>query len=393
MLTMSTLVPPARVSQRLVSLDVFRGFTMAAMVLVNNGGDGDHIYPQLAHAYWNGWTFTDWIFPFFLWISGMSTTYAVAARRGKGATTRELVLQVLRRSSLIFLVGVFLNGFPFGLTGDSGFALATWRIPGVLQRIAICYLVGSLLYLWMPSRRFWIVILALFISYWAFMEFFPVPGVGAGSWERGRNFAAYIDEMVIGSHAYARTRPWDPEGIISTLPAVASFLLGILAGDYLRLSKASSEEKTSWFFVTGCILLVTSVVLDMWIPINKRLWTPSYVLMMAGWAHLVFACTFFLIDVRGHRKGLIPFLVFGMNAIFIYAVSSLFESLVDAVSVTGAGTGGEGVRMSLRTWLMHTVFNPWFSPYNASLAYACAVVLTMFLIGYLMWRKRWFVKI
>ncbi len=163
---------------------------MAAMVLVNNGGDGDHVYPQLAHAYWNGWTFTDWIFPFFLWISGMSTTYAVAARRAKGATTRELVLQVLRRSALIFLVGLFLNGFPFGLIGDAGFALATWRIPGVLQRIALCYLVGSLLYLWMPSRRFWVVIVALFSPTGRSWSFSPCPasvqgrGNGDGTLQR-----------------------------------------------------------------------------------------------------------------------------------------------------------------------------------------------------------------
>jgi predicted acyltransferase len=391
---MSTLLSSERVSQRLVSLDVFRGFTMAAMVLVNNGGDGDHVYTQLAHSYWNGCTFTDWIFPFFLWISGMSTTYAMAARRSRGATDGSLALQVLKRSALIFLVGVLLNGFPFGLFGASGFSLATWRIPGVLQRIAICYLVGSLLYLVMPSRKYWMVILGLFVAYWALMEWVPVPGTGAGLWERGRNFAAYVDQMVIGSHAYARTRPWDPEGIISTLPAIASFLFGIITGDYLRLSKASNEEKTSWFFLSGCVLLLASVILDMWIPINKRLWTPSYVLMTTGWAHLVFACSFFLIDVRGYKRRLTPFLVFGMNAIFIYAVSSMLESLLGAVTIAGTSPSGEATVLSLQAFLMHAVFFPLFaSPYNASLAYAVAVVLLMYLMGYLMWRKKWFVKI
>ena len=390
---MSALVSEPRASQRLVSLDVFRGFTMAAMVLVNNGGDGDHIYPQLAHAYWHGWTFTDWIFPFFLWISGMSTTYAVAVRRSRGATTQDLVLQVLRRSTLIFLIGVFLNGFPFGLIGDSVFAFATWRIPGVLQRIAVCYLLGSVLYLWMPSRRFWYVIGGLFLAYWVMMEFIPVPGVGAGSWERGRNFAAYIDELVIGTHAYMRTRPWDPEGIISTLPALGTFLFGVLAGDYLRGAKANGEEKTSWFFVTGCILLLASIVLDMWVPINKRLWTPSYAMMMAGWAHLVFAFCYFLIDVKGFRKGTTVFLVFGMNAIFIYAVSSLLESLVDVVTVGSTGPGGEALTISLKAMLMKQVFTPVLSPYNASLVYALAFVFVMYLMGLILWKKKWFVKI
>jgi len=247
---MATFVSPARVSQRLVSLDVFRGFTMAAMVLVNNGGDGDHIYPQLAHAAWNGWTFTDWIFPFFLWISGMSTTYAVAARRARGATTREILLQVLRRSALIFLVGLFLNGFPFGLNRRRQLHAGHMAHPGSLQRIAICYLVGSFLYCWMPSAgsgsSSWHCSSPTGRS-WSSSRC----GVGAGSWERGRNFAAYIDELVIGSHAYARTRPWDPEGIISTLPAIATFLFGILAGDYLRRSKSPGEGKTSWFFRDG----------------------------------------------------------------------------------------------------------------------------------------------
>jgi predicted acyltransferase len=390
---MTTLVPDARGPQRLMSLDVFRGFTMAAMVLVNNGGDGSHVYPQLAHAYWSGWTFTDWIFPFFLWISGMSTTYAVAARRSRGATSRDILLQVVRRSAIIFLLGVFLNGFPFGLIGDSTFSFATWRIPGVLQRIAICYFIGSLLYLSMPSRRFWFIIVGLFVAYWALMEFVPVPGVGAGMWERGRNFAAYVDELVIGSHTYMRTRPWDPEGIISTLPAIGTFLLGILAGDYMRGSKASSEEKTSWLFVTGCVLLVASVILDMWIPINKRLWTPSYVLMMAGWAHLVFAFSYFLVDVKGYKSWTPPFLVFGMNAIFIYGVSSLLESLVDAMTVPVAGAAGAVAQISVKSWLMQNIFAPVLSPYNASLAYAASFVLAMYVMGFVMWKRKWFVKI
>ncbi|HTX99989.1 MAG TPA: DUF5009 domain-containing protein [Bacteroidota bacterium] len=390
---MSALVSSPKVSQRLMSLDVFRGFTMAAMVLVNNGGDGDHVYTQLAHSYWNGCTFTDWIFPFFLWISGMSTTYAMAARRARGASTTSLLMQVVRRSILIFAVGVFLNGFPFGLFGDTGFTLATWRIPGVLQRIAICYFIGSLLYLFMPSRRFWWVILGLFLAYFAMMEWIPVPGIGAGMWERGKNFAAYVDQLVIGPHVYARTRPWDPEGIISTIPAIASFLFGILAGDYLRHSKSGNEEKTSWFFVTGCILLVASLFLEMWIPINKRLWTPSYVLMTTGWAHLVFATSYFLIDVKSFKRYTTLFLVFGMNAIFIYAVSSMYESFVDAVRVSVSAGAGGVLLISLKQYLMQTCFTPFFSPYNASLAYAVAVVLLMSIIGFFMWKMKWFVKI
>lgn len=381
------------VSQRLISLDAFRGFTMAGMILVNNGGDGAHTYPQLVHSYWNGCTFTDWIFPFFLWISGMSTTYAMAVRKSRGASNRDLVLQVLRRSALIFIVGVLLNGFPFGLLGNSAFSLATWRIPGVLQRIAVCYLIGSLFYMYMPSRRFWMVILGLFVSYWAMMQFIPVPDVGAGSWERGKNFAAYVDQLVIGSHAYFRTYPWDPEGIVSTLPAIATFLLGLLAGDYLRKASPGREEKTVWLFITGCVMLLASLVLDMWIPINKRLWTPSYVLMTAGWAHMMFAAFYFLIDVKAYKRWSTPVVMFGMNAIFIYALSSVMESLVQAVTLGVTGPAGSVEQVSLQNLSMRFWFFPLFSPYNASLAYAVSFVLVTALVAFVMWRKKWFVKI
>jgi predicted acyltransferase len=390
---MNSLDSATRASQRLLSLDAFRGFTMAAMVLVNNGGDGAHTYSQLVHSYWNGCTFTDWIFPFFLWISGVSTTYAMAARRSRGLSDRTLLQQVLRRSVLIFLVGVFLNGFPFGLIGNSAFSLETWRFPGVLQRIAVCYLAGSVLSMYVPSRRLWIVILGLFLSYWAMMEWIPVPGIGAGSWERGKNFAAYVDQLVIGSHAYFRTFPWDPEGLVSTLPAIATFLFGIIAGDSLRLSAAGREEKTVWFFITGCILLVAGMALDMWIPINKRLWTPSYVLETTGWAHLMFATFFFLIDVKSYRSWATPFVMFGMNAIFIYAVSSMLESLVGAVTVSVASAVGGVEVMSIQVFTMRFWFSPMLSPYNASVAYAATFVLVMAVVAAVMWRKKWFVKI
>lgn len=380
-------------SNRLVSLDAFRGFTMAAMVLVNNGSDWGRAFPQLAHARWDGWTFTDLIFPFFLWISGMSTTYSVASRRSRGDTTRTIVLQILRRSVLIFLLGVFLNGFPFGLIGSEGFVLATLRIPGVLQRIALCYFFGSLLYLFLSPRWFWVVIAGLFLSYWGLMMLVPVPGLGAGMWEPGKNFAAFVDQQVFGSHMWGATRTWDPEGIVSTIPAIATFLLGILGGEYLRRSKHGNEEKTAWFFVTGGILLFVSVVLDMWIPINKNLWTPSYVLMMAGWAQVVFAFLFFLIDIKSYRKWATPLLCYGMNAIFIYALSSVLETLTYVVSVHGTLPDGTTTHLILKDALTQRIFSPYFSPMNASLLFAIATDLFLFLIAWGMWKKMWFVKI
>ena len=262
-------------SGRMVSLDVFRGATIAAMILVNDPGSWGHIYPPLEHAEWNGWTPTDLIFPFFLFIVGVSLTLSFASRIARGVSRRALVSHVARRSALIFFIGLFLNGFP-------GFDFSSIRIMGVLQRIALCYLVAGLLYLFTfqtkarvdrPTRVqanlrvTAIVALTLLVGYWALMTFVPVPGHGAGHLGKEDNLGAYIDRSLMGGHLWGESVTWDPEGLLSTLPAIASLLVGILACEWLR-SDRDGVRKTVGLAAAGFALLVAGRLLHPFFPIN-----------------------------------------------------------------------------------------------------------------------------
>jgi predicted acyltransferase len=369
--------------ERLVSLDAFRGATIGGMILVNNPGTWGAIYPQLEHAEWNGWTFTDWIFPFFLWIVGVAMTMSFANRQERGDTKSQLLVQVVKRSLIIFGLGLFIAGFPL-------FNFSSIRIPGVLQRIAVCYLIASLIILYTKNIRTQVYWLAGFlISYWLMMKLIPVPGIGAGVLEKGRNFAAYIDSLVLSGHMWSQTKTWDPEGIISTLPAVATTLFGVLTGHYLR-SHRSKEEKTAWMFVAGNILLLLGATLDMWLPINKSLWTTSYSIFMAGWALVCFAMFYWIIDVKGHNRWAKPFIIFGMNAITVYALSELIGRLYGSVITLRQRDGTE---TSLQGYIFQTFFVPLASPINASLIYAIFFLFFLFLIAWIMWKRKWFVKI
>ncbi|MDD8017451.1 MAG: DUF5009 domain-containing protein [Bacteroidota bacterium] len=380
-------------SERLISLDAFRGFTMAAMVLVNNPGSWEHIYPQLEHANWNGWTFTDWIFPFFLWIVGVSITFSLTARKSKGDSTRTLVLQILRRTVMLFFIGVFLGGFPFGLLWNIPFSFSTIRIPGVLQRIAIGYCCASLLYLFTNKKGIGVVIASLLALYWIVMKCIPVPGIELGSMELGKNFAAYIDSIFLNGHMWKNTLTWDPEGIVSTLPAIATTLFGVLAGEYLRTSSHSKIEKVNWMLVVGAGLLLLGATLDMWLPINKNLWTSSYSIFMAGWALVIFSLFYFLLDVKGVKSWAFPFIVYGSNAITAYIISTIQEVVVYGLSTTVISTTGAVQSISLKDYWMLIFFDKYFSPLNASLIYGLLTVSVIFLILWVMWKKSWFLKV
>jgi len=379
--------------ERLLSLDAFRGFTIAGMILVNNPGSWGHIYPQLAHASWHGWTFTDFIFPFFLWIVGVSMTFSFAVRRGKGDSDNALLLGVLRRSAIIFGLGLFLAGFPFGLLWSHNFDISTIRIPGVLQRIAVCYLIASLIYLKSSMRGQVIAIGALFVSYWLMMFYIPVPEFGAGLFDKGRNFAAYIDSMFLTGHMWGATRTWDPEGIISTIPAIATTLFGTLLGDYLRQSSDDKVEKSAWMFTAGSLFLLLGAVLDMWMPINKSLWTVSYAIFMAGWAMCIFGIFYFLIDAKGIKRWAHPFVVYGMNAIFVFVLSGVAARAMGLWKFTVTLSDGTIKDVPLKTILTQNLFEPYFSPLNASLMHAIVWVSVMYLIVWVMYKKKVFVKV
>ena len=377
---MST-TPDAMQPGRLESLDVFRGATIAAMILVNNPGTWDAVYPPLRHADWHGWTFTDLVFPFFLWISGVALTLSFAKRVGRGDSRRRLFLHTLRRAACIFGLGLLLNGFPY-------YDLATLRIPGVLQRIAVCYLIAGALFLVAGLRGQVVAMVSLLGVYWALMKAVPVPGYGAGVLDKHGNFAQWIDSLTLSGHMWANTKTWDPEGIVSTLPAIATVLFGILCGHLLR-SALTVAEKATWMFTAGTALIFAGLLMDPWLPINKNLWTSSFAVFMAGMAFMIFGLCYWLIDGRGYRRWAKPFAIYGMNAITVYVMSGLLGDGMALIQWTGAG----GKPVSLHLWVFNEVFLKLANPINASLLFAITHVLVLYLVALLMWRKKWFIRL
>jgi predicted acyltransferase len=381
---------------RMVSLDVFRGITIAAMILVNDPGSWSHVYAPLEHAEWNGWTPTDLIFPFFLFILGVSMTLSFASRAARGVTRGLLAIHVVRRSVLIFAIGLFLNGLPF-------FDFHTIRIMGVLQRIALCYLAAGLLYLATCRRSTDAggklrmganigaiagVALILLVGYWALMTFVPVPGYGVGHLGKDENLGAYIDRAVMGGHLWSESKTWDPEGLLSTLPAIATALIGILAGEWLRTERRGAR-KILGLVIAGAVVMLAGQLLHPYFPINKNLWTSTFVLFTGGFAMLLLALCYWLVDLRSWKKWAAPFLVFGMNAILAYALAAIVSET--SIDFEFAGPGGRG--QTLHGWLYNNFFVPYANPKNASLAFAVFFVLLILAPLWPLYRRKIFVRI
>ncbi|RPI22793.1 MAG: DUF5009 domain-containing protein [Acidobacteria bacterium] len=357
---------------RLVSLDAFRGFTIAGMILVNNPGSWDHVYPPLLHAKWNGWTPTDLVFPFFLFIMGVSMNLSLAKR--SDATRAAVYLKILKRALIIFGLGVLLNAFP-------NFDLETLRIAGVLQRIAIVYLVASLIAINVSIRTEAAIAAALLVVYWLLMRFVPVPGHGAGNLTPEGNLAAYVDSLLLPGRMWQKT--WDPEGLLSTIPAIATGLLGHLTGFLLR-ANMDKIRIAGWMFVLGWAGMLAGWVWGIWFPINKNIWTSSYVLFTAGAALEFLGVCYWLIDVYGRRRWAHPAVVFGVNAIAVYVLSGIVGDLAGVVSVGG---------QTLREWIYQHLFASWAAPINASLCFAIVYVMFWWLVMDLFYRKKIFIKI
>ena len=387
--------PPVRpTSTRLYSLDVFRGATIAAMILVNNPGN-DFAYAPLKHSEWNGWTPTDLIFPFFLFIVGVSLVLSFRSRVERGESKRTLMVHTLRRSAIIFLIGLFLNGFPY-------FHLATWRVAGVLQRIAIVYLVAALITLYAKTRGIVLWLCGLLIGYWVAMRFIPLPGVGMpGSdmplLDPNANLAWYLDKHFLPGAMYEKTR--DPEGILSTFPATATALLGVLTGEWLQNSQVSAQKtganlghpskKVPGMLVFGAALIVVGQLWGVWFPINKKLWTSSFVLFTAGCALVCLAICYWITDVKQHRGAWTkPFVIFGTNAIAAYSLAELTSSLLFSVR---APLGRHLV--TLQDYIYRTVFGGITPKELGSLVYALAFVALCWLPIAWMYRKRIFLKV
>lgn len=462
-------------SDRLESLDVFRGVTIAAMVLVNNPGSWSHMYAPLAHAQWDGWTPTDFIFPFFLFIVGVAMTFSFDKRMAKGATKIQLFSQVIRRSIILFLLGMILTGFPnfrliipyilvigalpliytgdrvFSLGGDqrerirkiSGWIIAAvavlWflidlghfnaptrgnsfaqmfpltneveggrviRIPGVLQRIALCYFFASIIILncGLVGRIAWTLV--LINVYWLILRYIPVPGgyeLGDGG---GRpdppadapfpgTLIDWVDVKILGQHLYS-WRP-DPEGLLSTIPAIATTVSGILTGHILRM-KLDKRAIAALLLIIGNALIIIGACMDLYFPINKKNWSSSYVVFTTGWGMAIFAVCYYLNDIRGWRRWSYPFLVFGTNAILVFFASGIMARLLSMIRFEIE----EGRTTTLRSWIYSWFIN-WFgterpdgtmvSDVNSSLAFALFYIVLWFLITWPLFLKRIFLKV
>ena len=367
---------------RLISLDVFRGMTIAGMVLVNNPGTWSAIYSPLKHAEWHGATPTDYIFPFFLFIVGVAIPLALGQRIEQGVT-KDVYLKIFRRAAIIFLLGLFLAAFPY-------FDFANLRIPGVLQRIAVCYLIASMIFLHTDWKKLSIIAAVLLIVYWALMTLIAVPGCDVTTInDKACNLAAYLDRLILGeNHIWKQSKVFDPEGILSTIPAVVTTISGILTGIWLK-SNRNDLEKVGGIFFGGVCLVALGWYWNLFFPWNKALWTSSYVLYTSGLALCFLGFCYWLIDINGYKKWSKPFVIFGVNALALFVFSGLLTKTLSLIKVPAA----EGKTVSLYTWIYQNVFLPFAEPIIASLMFAVSYILLWLFLMWLLYRKRLFIKV
>lgn len=377
------------------------------MILVNDAGDGKHVYTQLEHAAWNGWTLTDLVFPTFLFIVGIAIILSIHARLQRGASRRELALHTLRRAATIFVVAMLINLVPY-------FRFSHLRIYGVLPRIALCYLIAALICLTtQKARNLLAITAALLVSYWLLMRFVPVPGFGVPTHEiplldPDRNLAAWIDRCTMAftqsafhtGRLYEGTR--DPEGLLSTIPAIGTTLLGSVSALWLRRAGGKSPSITSAQCALGLLLagfvgIASGLMWNIWFPINKKLWTSSYVLFAAGCALVGLAVCYWLIDIRRFHETKVgkrltwPWLVFGSNAIVAYVVAAIVEKTLSLIHM--AGVTPDGKPLTGWGWVYWNIFASHGSTNNTSVAFAIAFVLVCFIPNWILWQKKIFVKL
>lgn len=366
-------------AKRILSLDVFRGLTIVLMVLVNSQGTR-FIYPILDHASWNGCTLADLVFPSFLFIVGITTVISLNREIKVGTNNLlQVYWSVFRRSALLFLFGLLINAYPYH------FDFATLRVYGILQRIAGCYLICSLLFLNTSVRTQILIFLGILLGYWYFITSVPMPGLGQDQLIKEHNWVSYVDQLIFSpAHLY---RDFDPEGLLSTLPSVATTLLGVITGSFL-LTTYSARKKCLLMILFGFLFLSLGWLWGYSFPINKNLWTSSFVLWTGGIFLIVFALCFYVVDILGYRKWAFPFEVFGMNAlfIFIFHVMLLKTQLMFSIPLKN------GTPESLRVAISDYLFGG-FSQENAGLFYAIVFIFINYLVALLLYKRKMFIKL
>ena len=402
---------PKQPKERLLSLDVFRGMTIAGMLLVNDPGTWSAIYPPLEHAPWHGWTPTDLIFPFFLFIAGVTTHLSLTSRRARGDDEAAIRQQIIRRGALIFLLGFLVNGFPYFTWGDiAGVAHPTfiqrvidrlyhWRIMGVLQRIGLAYMFGALLSQGKTLKRQVATIVVLLFGYWFAMTILPVPDSGAMGQlvldDAPRTMAAWWDRLLLdwtrfglGNHLWVSSLTWDPEGIFSTIPAIGTAMLGNLAGQWIGQRRALTD-RINGLFAVGAIGMMVGLMWNWSFPINKSLWTSSYVVFCAGMACVALATIMWIVDVQNVRKWTKPFVIYGMNPMVAFVGSGVMARCIYSIFKVNYG----GKEIALQAAIYQSMFASWLEPVNASLAFAVTFVLFWFGILYVLYQKKIFFKV
>lgn len=386
-------------SGRLLSLDVFRGATLAAMLIANNPGSWSHKYPGFGHASWDGFTFTDLIFPAFVFIMGVAMTFSFARRVAEGGSGKALLVQLVRRTAILILLGLALQALSYGLL-HSPDSPRKFRFPGVLQRIALCYFFAGLVLLTgLRARGQAVVAAVLLIGYHIIMKYVPVPGFGAGKLgPEGGNWATFLDDKIFGAHGYKflkETSQWhDPEGLFSTVPAIATALLGTITGYLLRDRTRADYEKVAKVGVWGAVLLVVGLIWSYWFPLNKNLWSPSFVLWAGGWSLLGLGACYYCTDIRRITWWTKPFVVLGTNAIVTFFTVGVFTIL----SIWIKWEDGTGRKIALKTWLYENLVKSWvepaFGPEASSLGWGIFyIAVWTLLVGVLLYRKRIFIKV
>lgn len=372
-------------SKRILALDHFRGFTIAIMVLVNNPGSWSNIYAPLKHAVWHGLTFTDLVFPFFLFIVGFSIY--ISREKNFRQNKRELLRRIIIRSLVLFVIGFVLNIFPFSFFDDD-FDFNTLRITGVLQRIAVCYFFAFVTISVFNKKQILITFVFLLLLYVLMLNFIPFPGSDIDPYQIKNNLASYIDNIVLGTHNWKYTKTWDPEGILSTVPAVSTVLSGYLAATLFHKKLSNQYYEKLKFMATGFAFILVGWIISVKIPFNKNLWTPSFVFVTSGIALLVFEVFRIMAEKSLPRKIFFSFKVFGVNSIFTYIVSIILARLLNFIEI---GTGS--AKITLKKYIYSIISSLPLDNKMASLLFAIGFLWVIYLFSLLLYKKNVIIKL